>query len=636
MKGFVSITGSVALAAFLASSQAFAQSPCPMTSPPSVLTAQYDQNRSGTNPNETCLSAATWASTGSSYNPSIRVAFPTPAPGVTNSPVYAQPLYVDKLAIGPGGALRQVVIVATLDDYLYAYDANDYTPLTYWGWSLINDLGDCGGSGVGVPIPTAGPGLPRAGIVSTPVIYIPGGTATPTLTVVGGCHRTDNGADFWYLHTLNLLTGQDLGGSGTSIQIGASVVSSDNAAGCTGTGCATLSTTPDLTFNPKYQLQRPALLQVTDGATTEIYIGFGVDAASETHYLTNPYHGWLIGYNPGQSSPSFQFATTPTGPTNNSNSPGCTSVYNVNSQTNLNNLCGLRARIWMGGKGPVRYTIGTTRYVYIGTGNGGFQTGNTNYGSSVLGFSESSTGGPPNSMFTPYSYATLNANDQDMGTSGPLLFTSGSASNLVTFDKTGKGYVLNPASLGGFNAGDTGAVSEFTGGSLTAGGSCDGGAGNGSTACDEITSQVSWTGSSGNTYLFVWPWNEDVDWCLWDTSATNFACYARNTKQAGFPGGTLALSSNGTDMTSAILWAIVLPDTAIAFENYDGDQANYSGYLYALQLKTAPTSSTKGTFAKLWSSTDSWVASKFAIPTIANGRVYVPTYNKGVITYANY
>jgi hypothetical protein len=104
----------------------------------------------------------------------------------------------------------------------------------------------------------------------------------------------------------DLLTGQDLNGPGTGVAVGASVSSSDGAAGCSGTTCSLLN------FNPQFALQRPAIVQVLDGLTTEIYIGFGVNNASETHYQGNPYHGWLIGYNPGQSLPSFQFVTTPT------------------------------------------------------------------------------------------------------------------------------------------------------------------------------------------------------------------------------------------------------------------------------------------------------------------------------------
>ncbi|MGA2591023.1 MAG: hypothetical protein ABSH32_13980 [Bryobacteraceae bacterium] len=586
-----------------------------MTSPPNVTTSQYSIARTGANTNETCLSAATWSNRPS---PSIKVKYATvPANGSTNSPVYAEPLYVYNLPIGPDGASRNVVFIATLDDYVYAYDADNYTATQYYGVSLINDLQDCNLNNKGIPIPHPGGGLPRAGIVSTPVIFLPP-AATPTLTVVGGCQDSSTGADSWYLHALNLLTGQDLN---TPIQIGASVSSSDGAAGCTGTNCDTL------TFNPRFQLQRPALLQIPDGTRTQIYVAFGVNGASETKYTTNPYHGWLIGYMPGQSNPTFKFVTTPTGLNTNTTTP-CTN-NSGDAQTNKANTCGLGAGIWMAGKGIVAYNDSGTRYVYVGSGNGGFQTGNTNWGSSVLGFVETATGTPPTTTFTPYRYRTLNYYDQDMGTSGPLLTD---AYYLTIFDKTGQGYVLNPTSLGGFTSTDSGAVGEFQG-SLTNGGTCNGSG----TGCDEITSQVYWNG-----YLFLWPWNEDVDWCLWNGS-NNFQCYPNNQNggngifPVGFPGGTLALSSNGDNQSTAILWGIVLKNTAAPFIDPGTDLASYSGYLFAYQLQTAPTMSGAGSLVELWnSSADTWTAGIFAMPTVVNGRVYVPTYDQGVIVYANY
>jgi hypothetical protein len=41
------------------------------------------------------------------------------------------------------------------------------------------------------------------------------------------------------------------------------------------------------------------------------------------------------------------------------------------------------------------------------------------------------------------------------------------------------------------------------------------------------------------------------------------------------------------------------------------------------------------TLATIWSSTDLWMASTFALPTVVNGRVYVGTFNDGVIVYSN-
>jgi hypothetical protein len=280
------------------------------------------------------------------------------------------------------------------------------------------------------------------------------------------------------------------------------------------------------------------------------------------------------------------------------------------------------AGIWQGGKGPAVYTSGASSTIFVGTGNGGFQTGGTNWGNSLVGFSQSSTGTPTDS-FTPSAYATMNYWDQDMGTPGPLVIDGG---HLTVFDKTGQGYVLNPASLGGYNSGDTGALGEFSA-SLTAGETspCDG---TGST-CDIVYSQVYWNGN-----LFVWPWHEDADWCVWNTGSTSFVCSPSATKTTdvfpvGFPGGTLALSSNGT--STPVLWAIFTARTATAAYTDPGTQiANWAGFLIAYQLSAG------GLEPLWWSKNDSWAASIFAIPTVVNGRVYVPTYDHGMVVYANF
>jgi len=153
----------------------------PTTTPPSVTTSQYNLSRTGWNPSETCFDAASWTA------PSIQTEYTTvPCTGCANSPVYAQPLYVYHASIG--GGTHNIVIIATLDDYVYAYDADSYTPVLYWSKSLINDLGDCGGSGVGTTISMSAGSVPRVGILSTPVINL--SASTPTVTVVGGCETS--------------------------------------------------------------------------------------------------------------------------------------------------------------------------------------------------------------------------------------------------------------------------------------------------------------------------------------------------------------------------------------------------------------------------------------------------------------
>jgi len=599
----------------------------PTTTPPNVTTAQYNIDRTGANTSETCFTAASWTA------PSIQTQFTTvPSGSTSNSPVYGQPLYVYGVSIS--GGTHNIVIIVTLDDYVYAYDADSYTPTLYWSVALINSSSscDCGGTSSGQTIPSPATSVPRAGILPTPVINT--GASPRTVTLVGGCQITSTLADQWYLHSLNLATGADLI---TPVQISASVSAADNPAGFSGSGSS-----ETLPFGPNFQLQRPALLQVaTGGSSSEIYVGFGVASVGEL-VTSNFYHGWLIGFAAGSTSANFEFASTPIGASGNSSSPACTNSSGT-VQTDPHNLCGRGGGIWQSGKGFTVYTTSSgTKRVFACTGNGGFQS-SLNWGSSCLAFATTATGGPPTDSFTPYSATTLNYYDQDMGTSGTLLFTDPSSGTtyMVTFDKTGEGYVLNPANLGGYNSGDTGAVGEFAG-STTNGGTCDGGGG--SSHCDWVAHQVYWSDGTNN-YLFLWPWAEDIDWCYWSSSSTNFVCAPSATKTSdvfpvGFPGGSMTITSNGTSQTSAILWASFLPKTAVSYTDPGTDYTSYRGYLIAYQLQTAPAPGTSFSLEPLWLSsntiTQTWTGSPFAMPTVVNGRVYLPTYDSGVLVLATF
>ncbi|HSM78108.1 MAG TPA: hypothetical protein VLT57_10800, partial [Bryobacteraceae bacterium] len=82
-----------------------------------VLTANYDNNRTSANLSETVLN--TWnvnpAQFGKLYAYSV------------DGQVYAQPLYVSGVLM-PTGAKRNVLIVATLHNSVYAFDADSAGP----------------------------------------------------------------------------------------------------------------------------------------------------------------------------------------------------------------------------------------------------------------------------------------------------------------------------------------------------------------------------------------------------------------------------------------------------------------------------------------------------------------------------
>lgn len=268
---------------------------------PNVLTAQYDAQRTGVNANETCLTPS------ASYT-----SFQNQGSYSTDGPVYAQPLYVNQILIG--GNYKNMLIVATLNDSLYAYDADSLVASVLW--TTRNFISDCGALSVIIPGPIAT--LPKAGILSTPVVD----KAAGLIYAVSGC-QDSSGRDRWYLHALVLTTGLDA--TGYPVRISGSVSSSNNADGSSGTCGAYPATGCSLSFNETYQLQRPALLQTRNDVSgvNEVYAGFGISSDLSEKNANNKYHGWLFGYNAGQSSPQTTFATTPTGLASNSYTPAC-------------------------------------------------------------------------------------------------------------------------------------------------------------------------------------------------------------------------------------------------------------------------------------------------------------------------
>jgi hypothetical protein len=261
------------------------------------------------------------------------------------------------------------------------------------------------------------------------------------------------------------------------------------------------------------------------------------------------------------------------------------------------NQCGHGAGIWMSGRGPAMDKTG----VYVVTGNGGYGgPGTGNWGESVLRLSGS---GSVADSFTPSSVLQLNAADMDLCDGGTILLTSANATTpnlILAAGKTGSVYVMNRAAMGGMTTNNAGAIQTFV-----ATEAC--GDGPGRQGCYEVHNPALWNRPGGAATLYVWAQGDVLR--VWDLNSTtnNFTPDANQgtlTAQ-NYPGGGLAISANGS--ADGILWAIV-PTTV-------GSQTQ--GSLYAFDAANVGT--------PLWTSTDYWFPTKFTIPTIVNGKVYVPT-----------
>jgi hypothetical protein len=223
-----------------------------------VLTQHNDQFRTGANLSETSLTTANVNST------QFGKLFSYTVDGL----VFAQSLYVSGLTIS--GGTHDVCYVATMEDSVYAFDAN--SNFNYWHKQFT------GGAITPVPIVdiTGNNNLNihgDVGILSTPVIDKVSGT----IYVLARTKDTSTTTYIQTLHALDLATGNEKFGGPTVI----------NASG----------------FDSKMQNQRPGLAL----ANGNVYIAWG------SHEDITPYHGWVMSYNATNLSQVAVFNTTPGG-----------------------------------------------------------------------------------------------------------------------------------------------------------------------------------------------------------------------------------------------------------------------------------------------------------------------------------
>ena len=202
--------------------------------------------------------------------------------------IYGQPLYVNSLDM-PGLGVRNVVYVATNNDSVYAFDAdNPAASAPIWYKNYTNpaanivpvDRTDVG-QACGTYVDFAG----KIGIGGTPVID----TASQTIYFV--TRTKENGTFVQRLHALDIRDGTERPGSPVVIQ--ANVVG-------TGDGRDAQN---NIAFNPRTHNQRAALL--LDRGT--VYVSWA------SYCDQGPYHGWILGYDAASLQQSMVYNTSPDG-----------------------------------------------------------------------------------------------------------------------------------------------------------------------------------------------------------------------------------------------------------------------------------------------------------------------------------
>jgi len=500
-----------------------------------VSTYHNDNSRTGQNTSESILKPSNVNSTtfGKLFTVSV------------DGSVYAQPLYIPGVSLSSG--THNVLYVATQHDSIYAIDAD--TGTIYWRVSLIptggstvnssSDLG-CG------DIPT------EVGITATPVID----TTTDTLYVVA--KSKISGTIYQYLHALDLGSGAEKFGGPVSIA-------------ATYPGTATDGNGTTLTFSPRYENQRAALL-LENGH---------VVIAWASHCDTAPWHGWVMSYSASSLAQEAVYNSSPSGYADG---------------------------IWMSGGGLAADTSGN---IYASTGNGSWST--TDRGDTLL-----KLGPPANSTFavedyfTPFDQAALSNGDSDLSAGGLILLpTLSSGRQLLTMvGKSGTMYLIDRNNMGKYcpnlspacSGSDNNVVQEVVG-AFTGywgvpaywNGSVYFGGGNDNTGKAEPIRAFSFNANGSG---------------LLSTTSTSASASSFN-----FPGPDPSVSSNGT--SNGILWGLDNSHWNYTCSNgsdcqvlYAYDATNLGNLLYTSN-QAAGNRDVPGTGVK------------FTTPTVANGKVYV-------------
>lgn len=244
------------------------------------------------------------------------------------------------------------------------------------------------------------------------------------------------------------------------------------------------------------------------------------------------------------------------------------------------------ASIWQSGNGPAADSVGN---VYLITGNGTWD-GARDFSETFLKMNSSLN---LLDWHTPSNYSTLDYYDDDLTASGPLLIPG--TTLVVGGGKDGVLHLVNTNNMG--HLGDANAVQTWK------------------ATSSHIHSMNYWNGN-----LYLWGQGDYMRVYSFNGSTFNTTPKYELSKQAfAHPGGTLSLSANGN--SNGILWA----STNTTFGN-DGQGAWHTtvpGILYAYNASNMNL---------LWTSQQNAARdscnnyAKFTAPTIANGKVYLPSF----------
>ena len=486
-----------------------------------VTTSQYDNARSGATLNEKILTPENVNARRFGKLGSFKV----------DGPVYAQPLFVPNVDI-PGKGTHDVLYIATEHDSVVAFDANRPGDPPLWQVSFLDkaratiplseDMVQC-------------PFIrPEVGITSTPVIDIKTGTLY-VLARTAIRHAVGDNEYFQHLHALAITTGVEKFGGPKLIT--ASVPG--RGAGRSGR---------EVAFDPLHENPRAALTL----ANNSVYLAWASSCD------VDPYHGWVMSYDPQTLTQK--------------------AVLNVDPD-------GSEAGIWLSDTGPAVDSEGN---LYLPTGNGTFDatSGGRDYGDSVLKLDGLSLA--VRDYFTPFDQEAILAGDSDVGSSGPTLLPDQPGPHrhlLLQPTKHSILYVIDRDQMGKFH-----------------------------TDRDAIVQRIHMAGEGLGAMAY---WNGRAYFATSDDYLRSYAIKNGQLTPVGSSamkfvtsGATPSISADGNK--NAIVWAL-------STKTWDGPD-NKPAVLYAFDatklgqaIYTSEQNSQRDRAA---------FATRFAIPVVVNGRVY--------------
>ncbi|HWR35299.1 MAG TPA: Ig-like domain-containing protein [Clostridia bacterium] len=272
-------------------------------------------------------------------------------------------------------------------------------------------------------------------------------------------------------------------------------------------------------------------------------------------------------------------------------------AYSASTLLQIGVICitpnGEGGAIWQSGGGLSADAAG---FVYTASGDGTFtaNASGRDYGDSILKLN-------PNALsvadfFTPDNQSTLNVNDQDLGSTGVLVLPnqSGAHTHLaLAGSKRGGAYLVDRDNMGRFNSSTNDVVQFFT------------------AAGKLFSTPAYWFGT-----LYFVGISKPLQAHRISNGLINTTAASKSSKTFEYPGATPSISSKGS--TNGIVWLYERNTTLNRAVLHAYSASNVSQLLY-----NSRQNSTRDLAAS--------APVRFAVPTIANGKVFIGTQSQLVI-----